>query len=232
MTRLLDYNLLETLHIVAVALWLGTDIAAAIVLRRAVDDRRSPPARAEMVGLWEDLDLGPRAASILLLTLGITLTYLGRWGFTAASESVILVGSVLLGGAWLLAVLFRYWVDHPPPASTRSAVQVRLGGAARTADLWLRVVVTVALAVAAVVSLGADGGPIAATWLSIKLILVAVAVALTFGTRLLLPSVTSLEVPEGGEATAGRRTVTLPLAMTAVAWVCIAVVIWLSIAKI
>jgi hypothetical protein len=48
----------------------------------------------------------------------------------------------------------------------------------------------------------------------------------------LLPSVTSLEVPEGGEATAGRRTVTLPLAMTAVAWVCIAVVIWLSIAKI
>ena len=66
-----------------------------------------------MVGLWEDLDLGPRAASILLLTLGITLTYLGRWGFTAASELVILGGSVLLGGAWLLAVLFRFWVDHP-----------------------------------------------------------------------------------------------------------------------
>jgi hypothetical protein len=230
-TRLLDYNLLETLHVVAVALWLGTDIAAAVVLRRAVDDRRSPPARAEMVGLWEDLDLGPRAASILLLTLGITLTYLGRWGFTAASELVILVGSVLLGGAWLLAVLFRYWVEHPPQETTRSAVQLRWADLARTADLWLRVVVTLALAVTAVVSLGADGGPIAATWLSIKLILVAVAVALTFGTRLLLPSLTSPEVPDE-EATDGRTTVTLSLALTAIAWVCIAVVIWLSIAKI
>ena len=232
MTRLLDYNLLETLHIVAVALWLGTDIAAVVVLRRAVDGGRPPSARAEMVGLWEDLDLGPRAASILLLTLGITLTYLGRWGFTAASELMILGGSVLLGGVWLLAVLFRFWVDHPRQGADRHAWQVRTARLTRTADVWLRVVVTVALAVTAVISLGADGGPIAATWLSIKLILVAVAVALTFGTRLMIPIVMGWSPGASVDETPNRRPVAWSLALTGVAWVCIAVVIWLSIAKI
>ena len=235
MTRLLDYNLLETLHIVAVALWLGTDIAAAVVLRRAADDRRPPAARAEMVVLWEDLDLGPRSASILLLTLGITLTFLGRWGFTAASEPVILGGSVLLGGAWLIAVLFQFWVSHPRQQAERADWQLRMAGLARTADVWLRVVVTLALAATAIVSLGADGGPIGATWLSIKLILVAIAVALTFGTRLLIPSVMGLSShPVEGAPIPEKsgRPVVWSLALTAVAWVCIAVVIWLSIAKI
>ena len=111
---------------------------------------------------------------------------------------------------------------------------MRLAGLARTADVWLRVVVTLALAVTAVVSLGADGGPIAATWLSIKLILVAVAVALTFGTRLIDPIVmgwsrTGASVDEPPEY---GRPVAWSLALTGVAWVCIAVVIWLSIAKI
>jgi hypothetical protein len=235
-TRLLDYNLLETLHVVAVALWLGTDIAAAAVLRRSVDEGHSPNARTEMVRLWEDLDLGPRAASIILLTLGITLAYLGRWGFTTASELVILGGSVLLGAAWLLAVVFRFWVNHPRQGAERSRWQLRTANAARTADLWLRVVVTLALAVTAVISLGADGGPIAANWLSIKLILVAVAVALTFGTRLMLPSMMGWSpqgpVDKAPAVEAGRRPVVLSLTLTAVGWVCIAVVIWLSIAKV
>ncbi len=93
-------------------------------------------------------------------------------------------------------------------------------------------VVTVALAVTAVISLGADGGPIAATWLSIKLILVAVAVALTFGTRLMIPIVMGWSPGAPVDETPNRRPVAWSLALTAVSWVCIAVVIWLSIAKI
>ena len=186
-----------------------------------------------MVRLWEDLDLGPRSASIILLTLGIT-SHTWADGLHRRLRTGDPGGSALLGAAWLLAVVFRFWVitlargqrdplavadgERRPYRRSLAAGGGDAGPGGHRGDLSR-----------------CGGGPIAANWLSIKLILVAVAVALTFGTRLVLPSVMVVPAGTGRRNTRRRgspRPVVWSLALTAVGWVCIAVVIWLSIAKI
>ena len=113
-----------------------------------------PDARAGMVRLWEDLDLGPRSASIILLTLGRSHTWAD--GLHRRLRTGDPGGSALLGAAWPLAVVFRF-CDRSSPGGREIPWRLRTANAARTADLWLRVVVTLALAVTAAISLGAEG---------------------------------------------------------------------------
>jgi hypothetical protein len=228
-TRLLDYNVLEAIHIVAVAVWLGTDIATFALLWRLRHPGLNPATRGEMVGLVDLLDLGPRSAAVVLLTLGVTLTYLGRWGFTGANETLLLGGSVLLCALWLLLVWYGFWVSG---ARGRSEKGERWAPIVGVADLWLRVVLTAALLVAAIWSLGSSGGPIGVTWLSIKLILFAAVVALGIATRTVLSSLESrLGAARAPTEQAGRTSSSVRLVMLVMlaTWACFVTMIWLSV---
>jgi hypothetical protein len=223
-------------HILLVALWLGTDFGTFVSFGRMRNPRLSIETRREMLRLSDFLDMGPRTALVAMLTLGVTLTYLGGWGFTGPGGAYLSVGAAVLAVLWLAGVWHQYWVTHPGEGEVRSPGHVRFQQGFRRVDLVLRLVVTSLLLLAAVLSL-AGVGPIDANWLSVKLILFAVIVALGVGLRLLLPAIGSrvTDIFANG-STPEREAALTPVARRAEVmvlgiWACIAVITWLAVAK-
>jgi hypothetical protein len=182
------------------------------------------------------LDMGPRSAVVIMLMLGITMTFLGGWGTAGGYHTQLAVTAAVVGVVWLAGLWHQFWVDHPNLRETRAGSHVKFGQRFRTIDIGMRVIVTGILAVVAVWSLVGDG-PIAATWLSVKLVLFAVIVTSGIGIRICIPPTRAAiaaifangSTPERKTALANARGMTLGFVKTI--WVLVAVIIWISVAK-
>lgn len=230
------YALLKTLHILFIATWLGMDFGTFISYKRMRDPSLSIDTRKQMYRVFAFIDMGPRSSLVLMLTLGIALTYMGGWGFPGAGGRAFAIVAAVLGLLWVAAIWHQYWVHETPPGATRSAFHVKLQRVFRPCDIWLRVGLAGGLAVAAVLSLVGGEGPIHADWLAWKLILFAGIVMSGVGIRVFLPAVTAAvgeifadgSTPEREAAlTSGsRRTVWFVYAI----WVLIIAITWVAIA--
>ncbi len=231
------YDILKALHILLVAIWLGTDIGTFISFLRMRDASLSVETRRAMLGLSEFLDMGPRTALIGLLTLGITLTHIGGWGFTGEGGAALAVIASLVAVLWIGGVWHQFWVTHPPGGIERGQGHVRFEERFRPFDIGFRIVVTSLLTLAALWSLLSSGGVITADWLSIKLLLFAVIVGLGVGLRLLLPTIGARvgDIFTNG-STPAREAALTPVArqaqwMVIGIWTAIVLITWLAVAK-
>ena len=230
------YALLKTLHILLIATWLGMDFGTFISYKRMRDSSLSIETRKQMYRVFAFIDMGPRSSLVLMLTLGVALTYMGGWGFPGAGGRAFAIVTAVVGVIWVAAIWHQFWVHQAPPGVTRSAGHVKLQKVFRPVDIWLRVGLAGGLAVAAVMSLVGGDGPIYANWLAWKLILFAGIVMSGVGIRVFLPAVvtavgdifTKGSTPEREAAlTIGsRRTVRFVYAI----WVLIIAITWVAIA--
>ncbi len=117
-------------HLLLFVFWLGADLGVFICSRAVVAPGLIPEQRLRTAGLMNSIDLAPRIAASLMLTVGGILTeYVGvphPWWQMA--------GIVLLGPVWLLVVLAGYWRDGTP-----------LGATVARLDLAFRAVLVVAV---------------------------------------------------------------------------------------
>lgn len=230
------YVLLKTLHVLLIATWLGMDFGTFISYKRMRDPSLSIDTRKQMYRVFAFIDMGPRSSLVLMLTLGVALTYMGGWGFAGPGGRAFAIVVAVLGIFWVAAMWHQYWVHEAPPDEPRPEMHVRIQKVFRPLDIWLRVGLAGGLAVAAVVSLSDGEGPIYANWLSWKLILFAGIVMSGVGIRVFLPAVatavadifTKGSTPEREAAlTAGsRRTIWFVYAI----WVLIIAISWVAIA--
>ena len=180
--------------------------------------------------------MGPRSSLVLMLTLGVALTYMGGWGFAGSGGRAFAIVVAILGIVWVAAMWHQYWVHEAPPGEPRPEFHVKVQKAFRPLDIWLRVGLAGGLAIAAIVSLAGGEGPIYADWLSWKLILFAGIVMSGVGIRIFLPAVASAvadiftkgSTPEREAALAAgsRRTIWFVYAI----WVLIIAISWVAIA--
>ncbi|MDE0168235.1 MAG: hypothetical protein OXS29_01785 [bacterium] len=230
------YVLLKTLHVLLIATWLGMDFGTFISYSRMRDASLSIDTRKQMYRVFAFIDMGPRSSLVLMLTLGVALTYMGGWGFAGSGGRAFAIVVAILGIFWVAAMWHQYWVHEAPPGESRPGFHVRIQKVFRPLDIWLRVGLAGGLAVAAVVSLAGGEGPIYANWLSWKLILFAGIVMSGVGIRVFLPAVASAvadiftkgSTPEREAALAAgsRRTIWFVYAI----WVLIIAISWVAIA--
>jgi hypothetical protein len=231
----LDYQLLKGLHILLAVIWLGTDIATMASFYGMLNPRYQISTRLAMSRLSDLMDMGPRSALVLLLMLGIYLTYRGEWGLGGPVGAILAVASAIIGVLWFAGVWHQYWVGHAHVTDERHIAFQRVF---RRFDLWWRVAISSVLAVAAIYSLLVPGGPFQATWLSWKLILFAGIVLLGVYLRVLLPQIGAAVgaiVKYGSdparEAALWKPSLRAILAVWGI-WVLIAAIVYLAVAKI
>jgi hypothetical protein len=129
------YELLQFLHVVLFVFWLGPDVAVYAWSRKAVDAGASAELRIVAGQMMTLVDIIPRAAISLMLTVGGLLSeYVGLehpWWQMA--------GIVLLGPVWLTLVLIGALRDG-----------TAFGASAQRFESWLRwlLIVAVPLSVA------------------------------------------------------------------------------------
>lgn len=230
------YVLLKTLHVLLIATWLGMDFGTFISYSRMRDASLSIDTRKQMYRIFAFIDMGPRSSLVLMLTLGVALTYMGGWGFAGSGGRVFAIVVAILGVCWVAAMWHQYWVHEALPNEPRPDLHVRIQKVFRPLDIWLRVGLAGGLAIAAVLSLAGGEGPIYADWLSWKLILFAGIVMSGVGIRIFLPAVaravadifTKGSTPEREAALAAgsRRTIWFVYAI----WVLIIAISWVAIA--
>jgi len=182
------------------------------------------------------LDMGPRSALVLLLMLGITMSYMGGWGFTFKGGNILATSAFVVGILWLIGIWHQFWVDHPLPGETRSAGHINVQNAFRKMDLALRVAISGALGIAAIVSLAGDG-VIEAPWLSVKLIMFSIIVMCGVGIRIVIPKTRAVvteifthgSTPEREALLAARAAKARVFVLTI--WFLICVNVWITVAK-
>ncbi len=130
-----SYELLQFLHVFLFVFWLGPDVAVYAWSRKAVEAGASAELRVVAGQMMARVDVIPRVAISLMLTVGGLLSgYVGLehpWWQMA--------GIVLLGPVWLTLVLIGALRDGTP-----------FGASAQRFESWLRwlLIVTVPLSVA------------------------------------------------------------------------------------
>ena len=180
--------------------------------------------------------MGPRSAVVIMLMLGITMTFLGGWGMAGGYHAEVAVTAALIGLVWLAGLWHQFWVDHPNLGETRPESHVKFGQKFRILDIGMRVVVTSILAAVAIWSLLGDG-PIDADWLAVKLIIFAFIVACGIGIRVCIPPTRAAiaeifshgSTPEREQRLQDTRGMVLFFVKSI--WVLVAVIIWISVAK-
>ncbi|GIW09766.1 MAG: hypothetical protein K6U89_05355 [Chloroflexi bacterium] len=230
-----DYQVLKVLHILLVMVWLGTDIATMAAFFGLLNPRFALTTRLAMSRLSDLMDMGPRSALVLLLMLGIYLTYRGEWGLSGPLGAPIAAASALIGVLWFGGVWHQYLVGHGRLVGPRHQAFQR---GFRLFDLWWRTILSLVLAAAAAVSLLGQGGPVAAVWLSLKLILFAGIVLLGVYLRVLIPQIgaaVSVIVKHGSDPereAALRRPAWRAIVAVWGIWVLIAAIVYLAVAKL
>ncbi|MFN8533573.1 MAG: hypothetical protein U0556_08510 [Dehalococcoidia bacterium] len=231
----IDYTLLKGLHILLAIIWLGTDVGTMVSFKGLLNPRYQISTRLAMSRLSDLMDMGPRSALVLLLMLGIYLTYRGEWGLSGPVGAVLAGASAVVGVLWFAGVWHQYWVGHAHVSDPR---QIAFQRYFRVFDIWWRVTVSSLLAVAALYSLVAPGsGPFNATWLSIKLILFAGIVMLGAYLRVLLPKIGGAvgAIVKNGSSPEREAALQAPSRQATYAvwgiWVLIVVIIFLAVAK-
>jgi hypothetical protein len=95
------------MHLLLFVFWLGADLGVFICSRAVVKPGLTPAQRLRTAELMNSIDLAPRVATSLMLTVGGILTeYVGvthPWWQMA--------GIILLGPVWLVLVLIGYYRD-------------------------------------------------------------------------------------------------------------------------
>ncbi len=164
------YELLNWLHIVLFAYWLGADFGVFFAARLMARPGLSYDDRMRIRELLQFVDLAPRVALILILPVGLHMTAL-RWGLplSAGALSALWLASL----AWLILMLSV----HARQGSAR-------GEYLRRADLGVRYLVLITMLALGGGSL-ITGAPIADTWLDTKVLLFAVIIALGLALRVI-----------------------------------------------
>lgn len=108
------YEWLQFLHIFLFVFWLGPDVAVYAWSRRITDTSATPEQRVIAGQMMDLVEMIPRAAMSLMLTVGGLLSeYVGLehpwWQ---------MVGIVLLGPVWLVLVLLAWLRDGTPFGAT------------------------------------------------------------------------------------------------------------------
>ena len=101
------YSILKFLHILMAGLWLGMDIGVYNAAKKLRDPNLSIETRAKMGKLAGFLDMRPRSAVIVLLMLGITMTFLGEWGTAGGYETELAFMTAIFGAVWSPQKLIR-----------------------------------------------------------------------------------------------------------------------------
>lgn len=185
------YDLLKALHLLLVIIWLGTDIGTYASFQRLLNEKLSLPTRLSMSRLSDVLDQGPRSGLVLLLMLGISMTYMGDWGLRGGGGLVLAWMAAVVGLVWFAGVWHQFWVHRAPADQPRSPRHLSITATFRKVDLWWRVALAIVLVGASIVSLATSGddGPFAADWLAWKLLVFAGIVACGVAIRISLPKI-------------------------------------------
>lgn len=230
------YIILKFLHIIMAGLWLGMDMGVFTASTKMRSAKFSIETRAAMGKLAGILDMGPRSAVVVMLMLGITMTFMGGWGAAGDYNTEIATTAALIGVVWLSGLWHQFWVDHPNLGETRPESHIAFGKRFRNIDLGMRVVITSILAVVAIWSLLGDG-PIAATWLAVKLVMFSVIVACGIGIRICIPPTRAAIADIFANGSTPEREQTLEdsrgmaLFFVKSIWILVALIIWVSVSK-
>lgn len=190
------YIILDFLHILLFAYWLGPDWGVFVCGRRVADESLSREERLRFLKASVGIDIFPRSAIVLIIAVGLTLASLG--GFIAIGP-LVLAAIWAVAVVWLLLVWFTGYILSPGPLKARFD----------SAHVALRHVVTACLLAVGVYSL-AFGTPIALDWLAVKFILVAILIAMGSVLRVIVGSwvrdLTGVPGSEGAIARSYRHT--------------------------
>lgn len=163
--------LLRFAHVVAMAYWLGADLAVWYSSYFAVDRSLESSTRVVIIRILFALDLAPRICMTLMLPLGIHLAW--RLGLLPVEGlAVTIVWAICL--AWLSMVLYLHFAT--PGAARQRLIRF---------DFYFRVAVILFLAGYAVYSLAGMGGS-RAPWVTYKLLIYALMVGCGLMVRIRL----------------------------------------------
>jgi ribose/xylose/arabinose/galactoside ABC-type transport system permease subunit len=157
------YLILDFIHVLLFAYWLGPDWGVFVCGRRVADPALSREERMRFLRASVAIDVAPRSAIVLIIAVGLTLATLG--GYISLSAPMLAL-VWLVAVIWLLLVWFTGYILEPGPLKTRLD----------TMHVVVRHVVTVVLLGVGLYSL-AFGQPVVMRWLAVKLILVAILIA-------------------------------------------------------
>lgn len=157
------YIILDFIHVLLFAYWLGPDWGVFVCGRRVADPELSREERMRFLRASVAIDVVPRSAIVLLIAVGLTLATLGGY----ISLSVPMLAFIwLVAAIWLLLVWFTGYILKP------SRLKTRLD----TVHVVVRHAVTMVLLGVGLYSL-AFRQPVVMRWLAVKLILVAILIA-------------------------------------------------------
>jgi hypothetical protein len=166
-----QYALWQYAHLLLFAVWLGALHAQLGVCRYIAREEFPPAQRQHFLELLLRIDLGPRAALILIIPVGFTLAVeLGA--VPVAENSLAAIWVTCLAWLALNAYLFRR------PQAPRATRLVQFDQALRV----LLALASIALGLASLVS----AGPVHAGWLAAKLTLFGAVVGLDLRWHMLL----------------------------------------------
>lgn len=207
-------------HLILFVFWLGADLGVVLAVRAAARADLLPAQRWRTLGLARSIDLAPRLAASLMLTVGGILTeYVGighPWWQMA--------GIVAIGPAWLGLVLLGYMAaDH------------RAGAVAGRLEEGLRRLLIVAVPLSVAWS-WSTGRLAPAPYVGVKLLLFAALMVLGLRVRVAWPVLVPAgrpgaaePAPVAAEVAVARLNAVLPLMLAG--WLLLAVAAWLGIVR-
>ena len=186
-----SYILLDFLHILLFAYWLGTDWGVFVNGRRVADESLSREERLRFLKAAVAIDIFPRSSIVLLIAVGLTLASMSG-NLPLGPLMITLIWIVAL--IWLLLVWLTGYILSPGP----------LKGLFDKIHLTVRHIVTCCLLGVGVYSL-IFNTPIINAWLAVKFVLVAALIAVGSVLRLIMSGwVRDLTDMPGAEGTISR----------------------------
>jgi hypothetical protein len=167
-----SYSILDFLHVLLFAYWLGPDWGVFVNGRRVADESLSREERLRFLKASVAIDIFPRSSIVLLIAVGLTLANKGGY---LALGTLGLALIWLVAVIWLLLVWITGYILSPGPLKARfDKVHVAI-----------RHMVTAALLAIGVYSL-IFNTPIVIDWLAVKFILVAALISVGSILRLIV----------------------------------------------
>ena len=122
------YVILDFLHVLLFAYWLGPDWGVFVCGRRVANPELSREERLRFLKASVAIDIFPRSAIVLIMAVGLTLAWLGGY---MAMGLWLLVLIWIVAAIWLLLVWFIGYILEPGPLKARlDAVHVAIRHAA------------------------------------------------------------------------------------------------------
>lgn len=166
-----SYDVLLLFHVLLFAYWLGADLGVFYAARFAADRNYTTETRKAISDIMAFVDLAPR----------LSVPLMGATGISMGVRS----GAIEIQGFWTWTVWFAalVWVSSNLYIYLNRADQRRIQPMIRFDTYW-RAIVLVVVAGAAISSL-ADGGITSDVALAVKLLILALAIALSLVLRVL-----------------------------------------------